>query len=196
MATASSGQVGCSPSDVKISEEETGWGSKSWVATCHGRRFHCSQVATGKNNSQVSCSEETQAEPPAQTSAPEVASARKTIDASPASFTLPRNWVASAGAVGEVWRSADGARTAFLRRNEYAGTCEEFLGSRHSEAEVGPAKVGGVEAAIGRWTDGDRHVTAVAVVRDGVGYELVCTDYGAIETSGTCKTILGSLRVK
>lgn len=41
------GHVGCQESDIEISEESSGFGSKTWVATCNGERFMCSQVRTG-----------------------------------------------------------------------------------------------------------------------------------------------------
>jgi hypothetical protein len=44
----SAGQVGCQESDIEISDEHTSLGaSNSWIATCHGVRYVCSQVVTG-----------------------------------------------------------------------------------------------------------------------------------------------------
>jgi hypothetical protein len=65
--SVSSGQIGCDPSQISISESEThlGWGdnSETWVAECEGRRFYCSRLNTatggkyGGMSSQVSCKE-------------------------------------------------------------------------------------------------------------------------------------------
>lgn len=55
LATASAGQVGCAPKEIVISDDHRGWSSSSWVATCHGQRFQCSAIATGKDTSQVNC---------------------------------------------------------------------------------------------------------------------------------------------
>jgi len=55
LAAASSGKVGCSPSNIQISDDEQGWGSRTWTATCNGRRYYCSATAAGKNSSDISC---------------------------------------------------------------------------------------------------------------------------------------------
>jgi hypothetical protein len=66
--SVSSGQIGCNPSQISISEGDThggfGESSETWVAECEGRRFYCSRLNTatgiGKNSgtaSQVSCKE-------------------------------------------------------------------------------------------------------------------------------------------
>jgi len=52
---ATSGQTGCSPGELEISDEDTGWNSETWTATCHGERYFCSLVGTGKDSGQVSC---------------------------------------------------------------------------------------------------------------------------------------------
>jgi hypothetical protein len=52
---ASSGQIGCSPDEVVISDEESGYSSKTWTATCGKEQYFCSLVATGKETGQVSC---------------------------------------------------------------------------------------------------------------------------------------------
>jgi hypothetical protein len=66
--SVSSGQIGCDPSEISISQGEThlGYGenAETWVAECQGRRFYCSRLntatGTGKDAgiaSQVSCKE-------------------------------------------------------------------------------------------------------------------------------------------
>jgi hypothetical protein len=54
LASASSGQVGCSPSQIVISNDEGGIGTpRTWTATCNGRRYFCNATAT------VACTPET-----------------------------------------------------------------------------------------------------------------------------------------
>jgi hypothetical protein len=56
LQSASSGQVGCAEQDIKISDDKTGWDTRTWTAECHGKKFYCS--ALGNNQStQVSCKE-------------------------------------------------------------------------------------------------------------------------------------------
>jgi len=52
---ATSGQTGCAPGELEIFDEESGMNSDTWTATCHGERYLCSRVATGKESSQVNC---------------------------------------------------------------------------------------------------------------------------------------------
>lgn len=52
---ATSGQIGCAPSDVEISDEESGYSSQTWTATCGRERYYCSLVGTGKDTNQVNC---------------------------------------------------------------------------------------------------------------------------------------------
>jgi hypothetical protein len=54
------GAIGCPPSEIEISDEDTslGWGSSSdtWVATCRGQRFVCSEntvSSSGKYSASV-----------------------------------------------------------------------------------------------------------------------------------------------
>jgi hypothetical protein len=59
-ATLSSGQIGCDPSHIDISQDEFHPGffenSQSWVAECGGKRFYCSKL-NREYGSQVSCKE-------------------------------------------------------------------------------------------------------------------------------------------
>jgi hypothetical protein len=74
------GEVGCPPSEVSVSNEESssGWGQSAdtWIAECRGRRFVCSEVVTSgvdygwlfsddvdSRDSDVSCHEELSAAP-------------------------------------------------------------------------------------------------------------------------------------
>ena len=59
LPVASAGKIGCSPDDIKISDERGGPNkSKSWIATCNGKRYVCSEVMTGRDNSEISCAPE------------------------------------------------------------------------------------------------------------------------------------------
>lgn len=63
LESVSAGQVGCSPSEIKIHQYEAGFGigqsSETWVAYCHNRRFICSKIDSGGDSlsTQVSCKE-------------------------------------------------------------------------------------------------------------------------------------------
>jgi hypothetical protein len=52
---ATSGQTGCAPDQLVISDEEDNYSSKTWTATCGDERYYCSLVGTGKETSQVNC---------------------------------------------------------------------------------------------------------------------------------------------
>ncbi len=49
-APLSSGQVGCDPAAVTVTNDEMHFGSRTWTAICHDKTFYCSQVGA-----QVSC---------------------------------------------------------------------------------------------------------------------------------------------
>lgn len=55
LRAASSGQIGCREDEIEISDEESGWASRTWTATCHDRVFYCSAHATGEKTGQYSC---------------------------------------------------------------------------------------------------------------------------------------------
>jgi len=52
---ATSGQIGCAPSKVVISDEESTASAKTWTATCGDDIYYCSVVATGNDTAQVNC---------------------------------------------------------------------------------------------------------------------------------------------
>ncbi|HEX2879512.1 MAG TPA: hypothetical protein VHO25_08235, partial [Polyangiaceae bacterium] len=58
LQAASSGQIGCSEDEITITDDDVGWSSRTWTATCRGKRFFCTAVSTGKDSSQVNCKEE------------------------------------------------------------------------------------------------------------------------------------------
>jgi len=55
--SASAGRVGCSPSEVIISNFEGGFThARSWTAVCNGKSYICSGVSTGRGAySDVTC---------------------------------------------------------------------------------------------------------------------------------------------
>jgi hypothetical protein len=56
----SSGQTGCGPDEIVISNEEHALGVATWTAECRGQKYFCSAHGGGKNaTAQVSCSGET-----------------------------------------------------------------------------------------------------------------------------------------
>ena len=56
---ASAGQIGCPKDEVTISNENSGWGTASWTASCRGQKFYCSAVSDGQyGGATVNCKEE------------------------------------------------------------------------------------------------------------------------------------------
>ncbi|HEX3595040.1 MAG TPA: hypothetical protein VHU80_08065 [Polyangiaceae bacterium] len=57
LESVTSGRIGCAPSDITISDQESGWNTSSWVATCHGKTYFCSSASNGRYATDVSCKE-------------------------------------------------------------------------------------------------------------------------------------------
>lgn len=56
LADVSSGQIGCSPEEIAVSEDNKGWGARTWTAECKGVTYQCSAHGGGEGStSQVSC---------------------------------------------------------------------------------------------------------------------------------------------
>lgn len=52
----SSGQTGCTPEEIAISNDKVGWATRTWTATCRGQAYMCSAHQGGNNSTaQVSC---------------------------------------------------------------------------------------------------------------------------------------------
>lgn len=61
LRAVSSGQIGCSDSEIEISEDNFGFGTRTWTSTCSGRTYYCSSHGGGENSTaQVSCRESQQ----------------------------------------------------------------------------------------------------------------------------------------
>ena len=58
LQAVSAGQTGCAPQEIRITDDDPGFGSRSWVAWCKGERFQCS----GTRDS-ISCKAAQSAEP-------------------------------------------------------------------------------------------------------------------------------------
>ena len=50
------GHIGCRPDEIVISDNRLRTGVRTWTATCAGRQYVCSAVATGKDDGQIDCS--------------------------------------------------------------------------------------------------------------------------------------------
>ena len=42
LAAITSGQIGCAESDITISDDESGYHTRTWVADCGGKTYYCS----------------------------------------------------------------------------------------------------------------------------------------------------------
>lgn len=62
LRAATSGQIGCAEDDIVITDDSPGWSSRTWTAQCHGKRYFCSAVSTGKDTSQVTCKRDNEEE--------------------------------------------------------------------------------------------------------------------------------------
>lgn len=70
LRSATSGQVGCAEDEIAITKYNASLGSRTWTAECRGKRFYCSVVETGAQQSQVSCREEVSSTVSAEVPAP------------------------------------------------------------------------------------------------------------------------------
>jgi hypothetical protein len=55
LKTASAGHTGCVPEQLKISNIRSAGGGLLWNATCNGKTYLCSEVASGKSSAEYSC---------------------------------------------------------------------------------------------------------------------------------------------
>lgn len=47
LKNATSGQIGCPPDEITISDRKANFNSSTWTATCRGETFYCSSATTG-----------------------------------------------------------------------------------------------------------------------------------------------------
>jgi hypothetical protein len=58
LENVTSGHIGCPETDITITDDESGWNTRSWTAHCHGKTYFCSAISGGHDSStQVSCQE-------------------------------------------------------------------------------------------------------------------------------------------
>ena len=159
----SAGQVGCSPDEISISDEQTQFGllqsGETWTAECHGRTFICTQMNNAGNkddalgslltSEQVACTEE--AESPQEERNREARNASHAAALAPKPPTPPPT-----GAAGfELGQSLDDAQ----KRCEAAGkqwtpgvgetpTCSGAVADIGIPAQLGLRFCGGRECAI------------------------------------------------
>jgi hypothetical protein len=55
LKTISAGHTGCAPEQLTISNIRSAGGGSLWNATCNGKTYLCSAVATGKSDAEYSC---------------------------------------------------------------------------------------------------------------------------------------------
>jgi hypothetical protein len=55
LKTASAGHTGCAPEQLTISNLRSAGGGLLWNATCNGKTYLCSEVASGKSSAEYSC---------------------------------------------------------------------------------------------------------------------------------------------
>jgi hypothetical protein len=58
LQAVSSPKIGCPQEEIHISNDDSGWGSRTWTADCRGRRFFCGATSTGKSSADISCTPE------------------------------------------------------------------------------------------------------------------------------------------
>ena len=58
LKSTSSGQIGCPPNEISITNLKRGWSSNTWTAVCRGEKYYCTSVATGQYSTQVNCKPE------------------------------------------------------------------------------------------------------------------------------------------
>jgi hypothetical protein len=81
LADFSSGEVGCSPEEIMVSDEQSTWSTMTWTAECNGREYHCSSHGGGEGSTaQVSCTRREESTVPGGTQPPPAAEARCQYD--------------------------------------------------------------------------------------------------------------------
>ena len=67
LQAVSAGQIGCSPADITITDDEPGLGARSWVAWCGSEQYQCSNGGNAVHCAAAHHSEPSSAPPPAAT---------------------------------------------------------------------------------------------------------------------------------
>ena len=138
---ASAGQTACAPKDIQISEVERGWSSEAWVATCGGKRYRCSSVASAWSVD-YACKLD------AETPMPDGAERPPADDAPPPETEPATDDDTDAASTGEAHASDEGTAT------EPTGT-EPAAGDTGDAAEAGSSSEGDAAADPPATDDGD-----------------------------------------
>lgn len=56
-AAYTSGQIGCSPSEIVITDGDMGWTTNTWTATCRDKTFYCTYSTSYNYASRTTCTE-------------------------------------------------------------------------------------------------------------------------------------------
>jgi hypothetical protein len=132
LPAVTSGQVGCAPADITITDEADDLGTRTWTAECQGKTYYCSMHGGGRaGTSQVSCKENTSDSASAAQGAPSASQAD-------APKTEPPE-TAPAGAGG----------FAFGATEEEAKRICEAAGHRYTSMSPGRGACDGVAADVG-----------------------------------------------
>lgn len=112
------------------------------------------------------------------------------------SFTAPAAWTSSSAGKKKIVEDPKGKNEASIETMKWDQPLADFATTRFkSWKHSSPTKIGGREAIQAADFDGTNQSTAVAVVADGIGYQLTCVDIDTDETSATCLKVLRSLRI-
>lgn len=56
LSSVTSGQIGCPEDQISISNDKSGWTTRTWTAECQGKQYYCSAHGGGEGSTaQVSC---------------------------------------------------------------------------------------------------------------------------------------------
>ncbi len=114
LARYSSGQIGCPPDEITISDDRRGWGNRTWTAECRGRTYFC----TGSDED-ISCRARDEA-----VSASSAPAAPAAAPARPA-----------AAATSSVQRHVRDGRALFVAEASAGSTTLRFMTSPANDAE-------------------------------------------------------------
>lgn len=56
LGSMTSGQIGCPEDQIKISDDKSGWTTRTWTAECQDKKYYCSAHGGGEGSTaQVAC---------------------------------------------------------------------------------------------------------------------------------------------
>jgi hypothetical protein len=192
-ARASTGKIGCDESDINISNDNfDDLGTRTWVATCRGKRYQCSRTHLGKGGD-ISCTamdEEADVEARPVASGPTIWSR---VDKGDYSFEKPGSWTGDATS----YRSADDEHALRVNRYKLKGrSFDTFVSETFPAYEITPIAKGEEGGVIASSHEGLGQITSAAIERAGTVFVLTCEDFSEKKTSALCVRILRSFRVE